>query len=89
MGPTGGSGELAGRYRRWAGRVYGFLAARMGLTRETCHTAMFTLEQCREAWAALTGVAYPEVREWAKRGDRPKTKGRKRRAPASGEGVAA
>ncbi|MGU3662035.1 hypothetical protein [Methylobacterium fujisawaense] len=31
------------------GRVYGFLTARMGLTRETCHTAMFTLEQCREA----------------------------------------
>lgn len=91
---TGGYGRLdpAGitQVQRTArGRVYGFLAARMGLTRETCHTAMFTLEQCREAWTALTDVAYPEVREWAKRGDRLKPKGRKRRAPASGEGVAA
>ena len=91
---TGGYGRLdpAGitQVQRAArGRVYGFLAARIGLTRETCHTAMFTLEQCREAWTALTGVAYPEVREWAKRGDRPKPKSRKRGAPASGEGVAA
>jgi len=73
------------------GRVYGFLAARMGLTRETCHTAMFTLEQCREAWAALKGVSYSEIRDWAKYGDGRKPSGRKRRAsaPASGEGAAA
>ncbi|WP_449411445.1 zinc-finger-containing protein [Methylobacterium komagatae] len=54
------------------GRVYGFLAERMGLTRDTCHTAMFTLEQCREAWVALNGVTYPQVRDWAKLGDRRK-----------------
>ncbi|MFC6790631.1 zinc-finger-containing protein [Methylobacterium komagatae] len=54
------------------GRVYGFLAERMGLTRDTCHTAMFTLEQCREAWVALNGVTYPQIRDWAKFGDRRK-----------------
>lgn len=47
------------------GRVHGFLAERMGLTRETCHTAMFNLVQCRAAWLALRGVQYPEVRRWA------------------------
>ena len=72
---TGGYGALDDEglktVRRAArGRVYGFLASRMGLTREACHTAMFTLEQCREAWAALRGVTYPEIREWAKFGDR-------------------
>lgn len=51
-------------------RVYRFLADRMGLTEETCHTAMFTLEQCREAWRALSGVTYPDVRRWAQLGDR-------------------
>ena len=71
------------------GRVYGFLAARMGLTRETCHTAMFTLEQCREAWTALKGVSYSEIRDWAKFGEGRKPTGRNRCAPASGEGVAA
>lgn len=94
---TGGYGRLDAEgiktvQRAARGRVYGFLAARMGLTRETCHTAMFTLEQCREAWTALKGVTYSEIRDWAKYGDgrKPGT-GRKRRAsaPASGEGVAA
>ncbi|MFK5600207.1 zinc-finger-containing protein [Methylobacterium sp. HMF5984] len=46
-------------------RVYGFLAERMGLTRDTCHTGMFTLEQCREAYRALNRVTYPEIRAWA------------------------
>lgn len=59
------------------GRVYGFLAERMGLTRDTCHTAMFTLEQCREAWVALNGVTYPQIRDWAKFGDRRKPKTRR------------
>lgn len=34
--------------------------------RKECHTANFTLEQCRAAWRALSGVAYPEIREWHK-----------------------
>ncbi|SFG65692.1 zinc-finger-containing protein [Methylobacterium gossipiicola] len=66
-------------------RVYRFLANRMGLTEETCHTAMFTLEQCREAWVALKGVTYPEVRRWAQVGDRPARKPKK----AKRQGVAA
>lgn len=49
------------------GRVYGFLADRMGLTRDETHTGLFDLEQCRAAWRALSGVAYPEIREWAQR----------------------
>ena len=53
-------------------RVYRFLAARMGLTEEQCHVGMFTLEQCREAWGALQGVTYPQIRDWAKFGDRRK-----------------
>ena len=61
-------------------RVYRFLADRMGLTEETCHTAMFTLEQCREAWRVLTRVTYPDVRRWAQQGDRP-AKPKKERKP--------
>ncbi len=49
------------------GRVYGFLADRMGLTRDETHTGLFDLEQCRAAWRALSGVAYPEIREWAQK----------------------
>lgn len=71
------------------GRVYGSLATHVGFTRETCHTAIFTLEQCREPWTALKGISYSEIRDWAKYGEGRKPTGRKRRAPASGEGVAA
>ncbi|MBR0998737.1 hypothetical protein ABIF65_003781 [Bradyrhizobium japonicum] len=46
------------------GRVYGFLAEKMGLAREHCHTGMFTVEQCRQATEALRGVTYPMVRKW-------------------------
>jgi hypothetical protein len=78
---TGGYGRLDEEGTRTVqraarGRVYGFLAERMGLTRESCHTAMFTIEQCRAAWEALTGVTYPEIREWAKFGDRRSAKRR-------------
>ena len=47
-------------------QTYRFLAAKMGLDGEDCHTGMFTLEQCRAAWRALDGVTYPEIQEWAK-----------------------
>lgn len=48
------------------GRVYAYLAHKMGLDRKDTHTANFTLEQCRDAWQALQGVTYPEIRAWAK-----------------------
>lgn len=48
------------------GRVYAFLAHRMGLSRDDCHVSMFTIEQCREAWRALHGVTYPDIRNWYK-----------------------
>ena len=48
------------------GRVYAFLADRLGMTRESCHTAMFDLDDCGAACAALRGVTYWTVREWAK-----------------------
>lgn len=90
---TGGYGSLNEQgvktvQKAARGRVYGFLAERMGLTRETCHTAMFTIEQCREAWAVLSGVSYPQIREWAKYGDR-KMPRRRTPAAASGQGAAA
>ncbi len=72
---TGGYGRLdeAGEkaVRRAARvRVYRFLAARMGLTEEQCHVGLFTVEQCRAAWETLKGVTYPDVRDWAKFGER-------------------
>lgn len=45
-------------------RLYGYLAEKMGLDREHCHTGMFTVEQCRQATEALRGVTYPMVRKW-------------------------
>jgi zinc-finger-containing domain len=47
-------------------RVYEYLADRMRIDFESCHTALFTLDQCREAWLILTGVAYTEIRLWSK-----------------------
>lgn len=46
------------------GRVYGFLADKLGLTRKQCHTGMFDIETCRCAWTALRGVSYPDIRAW-------------------------
>lgn len=47
-------------------RVYEFLADKMGLPFEQTHVAMFSLEECRQAWVALRGVTYADVRAWAK-----------------------
>ncbi len=46
-------------------RVYAFLAAQLGLTRDQCHTGLFDLATCRRAWLALRGVSYAEIRAWA------------------------
>ena len=48
-------------------RVYEYLAARMEIDVDECHTALFSIGQCREAWLILTNVKYPEIRQWAKR----------------------
>ncbi|MHA7900803.1 MAG: zinc-finger-containing protein [Henriciella sp.] len=48
-------------------RVYKYLADQMGLTKDECHTGMFSVQQCRQAYAILKRTDYPIVREWAKR----------------------
>lgn len=47
-------------------RVYEFLAWKLGLDREDCHTALFDLATCRRAWTALAGADYGTIRAWAK-----------------------
>lgn len=47
-------------------RVYQFLGYKLGLEKEDCHIAMFTLDECRRAWRALQGADYPTIRNWAK-----------------------
>jgi hypothetical protein len=63
-------------------RVYRFLANRMGLTEEACHTGMFTVEQCREAYRVLNRVTYLDIRKWAQVGDRPTKPKKERKAKA-------
>lgn len=36
--------------------AYAYLAEKMGIKKKRCHIAMFTLEQCREAWQILSHV---------------------------------
>lgn len=47
-------------------RVYEWLADRMGLTAQECHTGMFTIEQCRVAYRLLKNTTYADIRQWAK-----------------------
>jgi hypothetical protein len=47
-------------------RVYAYLAFKLGIERDDTHTGMFDLERCRDAWRALQGVTYPEIRDWWK-----------------------
>jgi hypothetical protein len=47
-------------------RVYSFLAWRLGIDRDECHSAYFDLAMCRRAWVALRGVDYQAIRSWAK-----------------------
>lgn len=46
-------------------RVYAFLATKLGIDRKDCHTGLFTYQMCRDAWVALNGVTYPQIRDWA------------------------
>lgn len=47
-------------------RIYEFLAERMGLSEDECHTGAFDMPQCRQAWRLLHGLTYDDVRAWAK-----------------------
>ena len=47
-------------------RVYAFLASRLGIEKALCHVSLFDLPMCREAWKALRGVTYDDVRSWAR-----------------------
>lgn len=64
-GPIHDAKRIKKIQQRARGRVYTFLAERMGIKSEDCHTGMFTIEQCRQAWAALQGVTYMDIRKWA------------------------
>jgi len=48
-------------------RVYAWLAEQMLLTEDECHASKFTVPQCHEAIALLSGVTFAEIREWAQR----------------------
>lgn len=47
-------------------RVYGFLASEMGISKNACHTGMFSIAQCRQAYAILKKTDYARVRAWVK-----------------------
>ena len=47
-------------------RCYAWLADQMGLTADECHTGMFTIEQCRQAYRLLKNTTYADIRDWAK-----------------------
>ena len=44
--------------------VYAYLAARLGLSRDETHTAMFDIEQCRQAWKALNQQTLETIQVW-------------------------
>lgn len=48
------------------GRVYTYLAAHMGIDKTQCHTGMFDIEDCRNAYRILRGLDYVTVRNWYK-----------------------
>ena len=71
--------------RKWARTAaYRFLARALGLTRDECHTGLFTVDQCREAWKALreqtpaTIAAWTESRRQSAQEARTDKKNRKR-----------
>jgi hypothetical protein len=51
---------------RKAGRVrtYRFLAWALGIERRDCHTGMFTIERCRDAWRALKEQTPATIKQW-------------------------
>ena len=48
-------------------RAYAVLAARLGIPRDHCHIALFSLEECRKAWVAIRDLTADMVLdEWTK-----------------------
>ena len=45
-------------------RTYQYLAHRMNIDPNDCHMAMFTIQQCQEAFRIMRSVDYQEVRDW-------------------------
>lgn len=43
---------------------YRFLAKALGIEPHECHTGMFTIERCRDAWRALRGQTPETIRQW-------------------------
>jgi hypothetical protein len=56
--------QIVERKGRARGNVYLYLANRMGLHPDHCHTAMFTIEQCRHAYRILKNANYPDIALW-------------------------
>ena len=46
-------------------RTYKFLAKALGIEPRECHTGMFTVERCRDAWKALRGQTPETIRQWS------------------------
>lgn len=67
-----------------AARVRAFLADHLEMADQEGLLNHLNLDQLRQAWRVLHATTYDDVRIWAQR-----HRGTKRRAPASGEGVAA
>ncbi|WP_454629675.1 zinc-finger-containing protein [Bradyrhizobium cenepequi] len=55
----------ANRIRKAArNRLYVYLANHLGISRDDCHTGMFTVDQVRRATEILKNVTYPDIRAW-------------------------
>ena len=46
-------------------RTYRFLASLLNIEPHDCQPGLFTLQECRDAWAVLAGITYADVRTWA------------------------
>ncbi len=51
-------------------KVYRYLAGALGIDSPKCHTAMFNIDRCREAWFALNGMKLPDIEEWCSEQDK-------------------
>ena len=55
------------RRRHFRNLVYAFLSEKMDLPPDETHTAMWTVEQCRQAWCSLRGMSRHSISEWYER----------------------
>ncbi len=44
--------------------VYRYLAQALRIEPRDCHTGMFTIERCRDAWRTLNGQTPATIRQW-------------------------